>query len=365
MKFVHILGAGGMYTKDYCKMLIDYFDTKDHCFITGKPEHQNYEYAREHGCPIYKTVSVAAIRCLHDCDYIIAHGMINPKVLMLFYLWPSLLKKTNWVIWGGDIYDNANPKENFRARLISKMRCSVYPKVRWATSLSRRDFAYAHERYGLMAFEFEGCYPVPASTNPELMAKLRPIKDDKRDSSVHVVQVGNSATLSNQHMGALDMLSKYRDRNIQIFMPLNYGPEGYEQYASDVIAYAESIFGKEKVVALRDRVDGPTYLEFLSKVDVGVFNNNRQQAMGNISQLLLLGAKIYIRSDVSMWSHFESLGCLLDSFESIETQSFDELIEYESDRREANVSIIEKRHAIEEKVRAWRAIFAGMEAGAR
>lgn len=359
MKFVHILGAGGMYTRDYCSMIIKHFNPMDHSFITGMPSHRNYAEARASGSRIIRTFSPEAIRSLRACDAIIIHGMVNPKVLLLFFLFPSLLKKSNWVIWGGDIYDNASPKSGIKQSLIGVMRRKVYPKVRWATTLSKLDYRYAQDAYGLCAPEFEGCYPVPASTYAELIDNLR---DEKRKDGkeCYLIQIGNSATSSNQHIEALDMLKKYRNEKIRIFMPLNYGPDGFESYANQVIAHAESLFGKERVVALRNQVEGADYLTILSKVDIGIFNNNRQQAMGNISQLLLLGAKIYIRDDVSMWQHFESLGCKLEKVSQIVNQSFDEFIYYDELKQANNISVIQNRHSIEEKVSTWRHIFSQM-----
>ena len=365
MRFVHILGAGGMYTKDFCKMLVEHFPVEDHCFISGDPSHPNYKVARDSGCSVYRTISTAAIKCLRQCDRIIVHGMNNPKVLLLFYLWPSLLNKTNWVIWGGDIYDNVEPWNTLRSRAIQMMRESIYPKVRWATTLSNRDYDYACKVYHLSARELEGCYPVPATTNSKLLSDLRNNRCRHRSPCAYTIQVGNSATESNQHIDALNVLSRYKDEDVRIFLPLNYGPEGYEQYATHVERHAERLFGKDRVFALKDCIDGTDYLEMLSEVDVGVFNNNRQQAMGNISQLLLLGAKIYIRQDVSMWEHFESLGCSLNSFETIATQSFEEFVKYDADLCASNISIIEKRHAIDEKVRTWRNIFFEMERDAQ
>ena len=360
MKFVHILGAGGMYTRDYCSMIINYFNPADHSFITGMPSHSNYAEARASGSRIIRTISPEAIRSLRACDAIIIHGMVNPKVLLLFSLFPALLEKSNWVIWGGDIYDNASPKSGVKQSIIRLMRRKVYPKVRWATTLSKLDYRYAQESYGLCAPEFEGCYPVPASTYAGLIDILRDEKKEAR-KDCYLIQIGNSATSSNQHIEALDMLKQYRDKNIRIFMPLNYGPDGFESYANQVIAYAETLFGKERVMALRNQVDGADYLNLLSKVDIGIFNNSRQQAMGNISQLLLLGAKIYIRDDISMWQHFESLGCKLEKISEIVYQSFDEFVHYDEQKQVNNIHVIQKRHSIEEKVSTWKYIFTQMQ----
>ena len=37
-----------------------------------------------------------------------------------------------------------------------------------------------------------------------------------------------------------------------------------------------------------------SYISFLGSIDIGIFNNNRQQGMGNITNLLYLGKKVYL-----------------------------------------------------------------------
>lgn len=362
MIFVHIMGARGMYTHDFSKMLAESFNPDNHCFLSRMGNHENFRFARENGIEIINPLSIRAVKILRSCDYIVCHGMINPKNLVFYNIFPSLCEKTNWVIWGGDIYHNVDTENKMVASVIDSMRKRVYRKFKWVTTLSREDYAYTCQTYGLNACEFEGHYPVPATLNVGLVEKAILAKKSKIDGP-YVIQVGNSATATNQHLKALDALSKFKEKDVRIFLPLNYGAAGYEQYADDVIEYAGNIFGSDRVVALRNQVRGVDYLEFLSKVDVGVFNNNRQQAMGNISQLILMGAKVFLRKDVSMWKHFESLGCKLVDFESIDQLSFEEFINEDPEVKKSNISVIKKRHCLEEKVEAWRHIFTEMEKG--
>lgn len=362
MMFVHIMGAGGMYTHDFSKMIAESFNPESHCFLSRMGDHENFRSARENGIEIINPLSMRAIRVLRSCDYIVCHGMINPKNLALYNLFPSLCEKTNWVIWGGDIYNGRESDGGIETSLIELMRRRVYGRMKWATTLSREDYAYAQRVYALKAREFEGCYPVPATLNSDLVEEAIQAKVDK-GGEPYVVQVGNSATATNQHLQALDVLSKYKDENIKLFLPLNYGASGYERYADNVIKKAVDIFGASKVAALREQMAGSDYLKLLSKVDVGVFNNNRQQAMGNISQLILTGAKVFLRKDVSMWKHFESLGCELNDFDSIAQLSFEDFINENPEVKESNIAVIKKRHSLEEKVDTWRHIFTEMEKG--
>ena len=42
-------------------------------------------------------------------------------------------------------------------------------------------------------------------------------------------------------------------------------------------------------------------------IEIAIFNNDRQQAMGNITALLGMKSKVFIRDDTSMWSNFSNL----------------------------------------------------------
>jgi len=50
------------------------------------------------------------------------------------------------------------------------------------------------------------------------------------------------------------------------------------------------------------------YLEFLSKIDVAIFNHKRQQAMGNITTLLGLGKTVYMRNESTLYVALLNMG---------------------------------------------------------
>jgi len=104
------------------------------------------------------------------------------------------------------------------------------------------------------------------------------------------IQLGNSATDTNHHLEVLQRLEKFKDENIQIFAPLSYGDEAY---AKEVILKGKEMFG-EKFMPLTEFMPFEKYMEFLSEIDIAIFNHRRQQAFGNIISLVGMGKKVYL-----------------------------------------------------------------------
>lgn len=356
---VHILGTGSMLTKDTYNMVSKYFNSKEseHCFIGKFPNHENFG---EEGCKVIKSKSIKAILTLHKADYIVVHGLINKLVVLILAFQPWLLKKCNWIIWGGDIYIHQKDSKTFGEKGGELLKRYIAPKFPVITTMASGDYELAQKWYGVAGKNCQIVYPVPAS-DIEVLTKVSKAKKSDEDLSVTNIIVGNSATVTNQHFEALNLLAKFKDAKIRIFLPLNYGTGDFSEYAEQVVNHAKSIFG-DKVEPIRQQMSGEDYLFLLNRMDVGIFNNNRQQAMGNISQLVLCGAKVYLRNDTKMWSHFAQLGCALSDIETIEKmKTIKELIAQDSKIKNDNVTVISNRHDINQKIKQWENMFTLME----
>ena len=145
--------------------------------------------------------------------------------------------------------------------------------------------------------------------------------------SVNIL-VGNSATKSNYHLEVFDKLKKFRDENINIYVPLSYGSK---DYADEVIKYGSQLFG-EKFKPITEFMPKDKYFMQLMSMDIAVFANDRQQALGNIVALLYAGKKVYMRSDISSWESLHDeygigvcdyLGLDQEDFKKFITNSFD------------------------------------------
>lgn len=356
---LHILGSGSMFTEDIYKMVSTYISNsgEEHCFV-GKFPNQG-AYAGD-GCKVIRSKSIQMLIALYQSDYIIVHGLINKLVVILFAFQPWLLKKCNWLVWGGDIYIHQKEHKTMSEKVIEQMKRFIAPRFPYISTFADGDYALAKEWYGVTGRQIPIMYPVAAS-DEEALGKLRE-KKYERGKDVNII-VGNSATVTNQHFQVLDWLANIHDNRFQIYLPLNYGTGNFEEYAQQVIDYGTKLFGN-RIHPLRNKMSGKDYLEFLNNMDVGLFNNNRQQAMGNISQLILCGAKVYIRSDTKMWEHFQSLGCVLNDIETLDSMaSVDELMHQDIAVRENNQSIIRKRHDMSTKIEMWNRMLDIMRQG--
>jgi hypothetical protein len=161
------------------------------------------------------------------------------------------------------------------------------------------------------------------------------------------IQVGNSAYPRNHHFPAIDLISHFTDHPIQVIAPLSYGPK---EEASRVAAYGKQRLG-DKFLPILDFLPLERYLELLDSVDIGVFNQDDQQAMGNMLTLLGMGKTVYLRRDTSTWLFFESLGLHI-----FEVQSFN-LTRLTQQQSHLNMNIISKHFSKTRLIQQLKAIF--------
>lgn len=350
MLYVHILGYASMPTREIYKLLSENFNRNEHYIITGSVDHENFTCI-ENGCPRIKTYSLETIKMCYKADFIVIHGFINTKLLYFFLFQPWFLHKCNWIVWGGDIYCHEIKNRKIKDQIYEIMRQMIYPRIGFVTTLVEHDYEKAVEWYHLNGHHLRVAYPFFGGNQN---------KQKKKKGNCVNIQIGNSATETNHHYEALDMLAHLKNEHIHLYLPLSYGNSGFREYARDVVKYAEKIFGKTKVSAFWETMDGESYLEFLNSIDVAIFNNDRQQAMGNISQLLMCGAKVYARKTTTMWEHFTKIGCILNDIESVKQETLEQLIYEQTSEVEKNRAVVAKRNESSVRAGQWKKMFDDM-----
>ena len=341
-------------------MLSRDFTPSDHVFVGKYPDESKFTQIGQ--CGIVQSRSLKMIRYLYKADHIIVHGMFNKAVILALFFQPWLAKKSNWVVFGADIYSYKKPNKSFVEKIFEKMKRRIAKRVPYISTFSDGDWALVQEWYGAKGKNLKVSYPL-AGCNKELVESLHAVQ--KTGDTVNII-IGNSATATNQHIEALDMLSHFKEQNIRIHLPLNYGLGDYKTYAQKVIDHAVSVFGEEKVCPLTEKLSGEDYLRYLNQMDVGLFNNNRQQAMGNITQCVLCGAKVYIRKDTNMWEHYRNLGCSLYDIEEIpQMTTLDELQAEDADQKARNIAAMSDRQDMGLKISIWKNIFDTMASGSK
>lgn len=284
-------------------------------------------------------------------DKLFVHGFYNTKLVRYLLYKKKYYNKNQLVliIWGADLYNarallmergfhiKTRINEIIKKRLIKQ--CNTF--MTFACS----DFDLICKWYGAKGKQFDCIYPTNADV--KLLDKL--LKEKKERDSTKIL-LGNSATVSNQHMLALDKLSVFSDENIKIICPLSYGDK---DYAKEVCRYAKRVFGS-KFVPVLEYLTSDEYSKLLNSVDIALFYNNRQQATGNIEILAYLKKKIYLRSDTTTWAHYVVRDdCKFFDALQIDSMSFEDFIGINESDMEYNHNYINKVWDISEIKILW------------
>ncbi|MBQ7155118.1 MAG: TDP-N-acetylfucosamine:lipid II N-acetylfucosaminyltransferase [Synergistaceae bacterium] len=183
---------------------------------------------------------------------------------------------------------------------------------------------------------------------------FRPIRAKPRVSDVIRIVAGNSAFPENQHIETFHLLAHLRDENIEVVCPLSYGSL---EYREKVIAEGRKIFGG-KFIPVTEFMAYEEYISFLAACDIGVFSNNRQQGMGNISLLLRLGKKVYMRDDTAMWQHYtKTRGFTAYPVSELNGITLEQLAYFPRELAYNNIQIADEYAAGNYAVQQWRKVF--------
>lgn len=306
------------FTKPYIDFINSNYCTEEHIFfLYGKKSNQKIIEA-ENVINFKKNIKSAIIlyKYMIKSEKIIMHSLSGVLVgFLVFY--PILLKKTYWVIWGGDLYNYMKLVPNIKNSIVKKIKFFAVNKMKGICTLVQGDFLIASSEFNLEGDYFPAAYINPIRT--DFLDDLGYQKDNKKDSLV--IQIGNSADSANKHLEILSLLSAYKEEDIKIFAPLSYG--GNSEYIESVESYGKKIF-KNKFISMVNFLSPEDYTKFLKDIDIAIFANERQQALGNIFALIYLEKKVYIRDDISTWDYLtQDIGITLSNYNQISSEDFE------------------------------------------
>lgn len=238
-------------------------------------------------------------------EKIILHGLCDDNLVKLLFFYPRLLKKSYWIMWGGDLYRHIFREKGIRSGIHEFFRRHVIRRIGHLVTYIEGDYELAKKWYGARGkcckcFTYTSNFCNAYHTKPIIKNGI-------------FIQLGNSADPSNNHLEILKRLSYYRNEDLKIFVPLSYGNQ---LYAQKVIEKGKDLFG-ERFVPLTEFMTYEKYMEFLSTIDIAIFAHKRQQAMGNIVNLLGMGKRVFLKKDVVVYPFLTNLGIKvfdLDSF---------------------------------------------------
>lgn len=297
------------------------------------------------------------IKKINSADKIIVHSLFYWKEIDAFS--NSWKKKLCIVFWGGDLQQLVvKPKNSFlkllRYYFEKKKMTNLISKSCAVATLLSGDYDLLASCVNLNGKKAYTAMYLNSEYEPEAIYNKFFRNNTEKPWNI---LVGNNAAETNQHIEVFQALRKFDIKDIRVVVPLSYPVSKDKTYLKEVINKGKELFG-ESFVPLTDYMKFDEYVEILSKCRIAIFNNTRQQALGNIELMTLLGGKVYIRNDNVMWKEFVLKEKMkFYPFESIKSSSLNEFIEYDVETQSKNVSLMIKYMSKTRFFSIWNEIF--------
>lgn len=342
------------FTTDYINRTNRLFGQGEHVFIVygdNKAEYRLNEIDKKARVILTKTISSMGKKFeteANKCSKIILHSLFL-KMVDLFFL-DNYLKSHKlgiaWNIWGKDLYEDYEKSKTIKAILLvkpflkEKIRKSLVKKI--DIFITTGDYEILKKCYELKS----SAVALGAQYTYNLLKCIETNKNDKVR-----IMVGHSATATCRHKETFEMLSKYSGK-IEVFCPLSY--PNNQEYIKSVTDLGKRYFNDD-FYPMTDFMRYEEYVEFLNTVDIGIFNNSRQQGMGNITNLLYLGKKVYLSSDNTIGKSYHLPEYYIFETNDIQKEGF--LYPLKEEERENNRENIKYKFSDENFYNEWRTVF--------
>lgn len=237
--------------------------------------------------------------------------LLNPRKIKLLKRLDLRGSRVSWIIWGLDLYNKLLVPRGFRmfmpgnsgapsgvSAFFKKMGAWLEARrtVRFierhvdaiVTDTTEVDYDYLVRYYPDLAakpWKDFFYYPIDAILNPALMAS---------EVSGDNIMIGNSASATNNHEYAFELLAGLDTRGRRIVVPLSYSGKG--DYVERVSARGRKLFG-DSFEPLLQFMPLAEYNRLQAATSVAIFANLRQEAVGNIIIALYLGARVFLHPD--------------------------------------------------------------------
>lgn len=299
-KYVHIM-HNDKFIAPFVEFMNRHFNMDEHLFLCM---HTCPQFPFPTGKNVVKIRDLRGIKLNRaNIKQVICHSLFIPGLVDYLYQHQDILThKAYWCIWGGDLYNAPRDAVN------DFVRKNFYAYI------GLMDREYALNKYGMRDNFYGANYIFPTlfgNDDVVIQKSEHPIR----------IQINNSADDSTLEI--LDILSKFRDQDIEIYTILSYGKM---EYRDQIIARGTELFG-DKFHYLDKYLEPDEYKEFVKQNHILILNQNRQQGVGNTILNIQYGNKVFIRGDVSTYKYLNDVdGVKIFDSRKIGDMTFDEFI---------------------------------------
>ena len=329
--FFHIIVYEEKFTPQLVIKLNQYFlDKKTYYCLVDKKGINSFpkELFAYNNVMIYRGVKdfLKAFRVAKSAKIVIYNALFYRFFLQMQLLFLGFLKKKVWIVWSADMYlrdCSTLFKKVYNYFLISRFSYVATPIA--------GDFEAFKRIWGFKVVNLPFWFPFSSDI-------LSLPKNNKKQDGIFI-QVGNSGHITNQHLQVLEILKKYKNKNVRLVLPMSYSCT--DQYREEVKKAFFDVFGEERVFVLKKNLEFREYVELIEKIDIGIFNHYVQEAGHNIVMLLALGKKVYINSKNTLLNMSKNI-FKVDVFDIVELYDcgFKEMVEWQKENQIRNMEIM-------------------------
>ena len=299
-----------------------------------------------------------------DCQLLVIH-FLTPIKLYIIKNKPHHVKVL-WSVWGADAYDHFTKqdffepltldiqKKSFHKLLRFSNLYSLYHLLRYRVKPLSKEFKLLREidfistvlpyEYDCILKEFNlTAKYIDYNYSVNKFNSVCPI------SLGNSILIGNSATLSNNHLDVFDII---KNTNSEVIVPLSYGAYGFEDYKKIIICKGQSLF-KHNFHAIESFLPIQDYDKMLMSCNTMIMYHIRQQALGNIYMALYLGIRVYLNKKSITYKYMNDIGMIIFELE----KDFDLVgIELTKNQKDINKKLVFKLQGEEAIIRKIKSI---------
>jgi hypothetical protein len=130
------------------------------------------------------------------------------------------------------------------------------------------------------------------------------------------ILIGNSASVTCNHVEILTFLNEAGVRRREIVTPLSYGDK---KYAKKITCVGRSFF-PEEFYPIMNFMPIEDYITTIKRCGYVIMNHKRQQAIGTVVIMLYLGARVFLREENPAYPFLKEMGVVLSSIQELENK---------------------------------------------
>ena len=242
--------------------------------------------------------------------------------------------KLYWIFYGGDLYDylskyrqyNIIDDDQLKKKATKENFIKIIKYLLWFGWTPKSGIDRFFKRLNYFCFWNEFDYTlfkdnIRSNAEYKNFIYINALGDAKfpLTNKSNTIMINHSASITGNHLFVLDYIKNLplKEQKCNILLPLSYGDK---DYANNIITLAENTLDTN-ITSLTSFMPLHEYQELLSTVKIAIFGMRRQEAAGNIFQLINMGTKVFLREENTLLQWLKKRGFVVFSLEN----QYDEL----------------------------------------